>query len=110
MQAVCPSCGHLMEYSSRPPRFCSDCGPPVEPELDGRTRAVISDDQAPTRAYAGGPGKARGVPDRIGGYRLLRPLGSGGMGTVYEAAEPGSGRHVAIKVIQPDFADSHDAL
>jgi hypothetical protein len=32
------------------------------------------------------------------------------MGTVYEAEEPGSGRHVALKIIRPEFADSPDAV
>jgi hypothetical protein len=42
-------------------------------------------------------------PDRIGPYRLLRQLGSGGMGVVYLARSPG-GRLVAIKVIRADLA------
>lgn len=36
----------------------------------------------------------------IGGYQLLRRLGSGGMGTVHEALDA-DGRHVAIKVLHP---------
>ena len=34
----------------------------------------------------------------IGGYRLLERIGSGGFAAVYEAVDPESGRHVAIKV------------
>ena len=33
----------------------------------------------------------------FGPYRIVRPLGCGGMGTVYEADEIGSGRRVALK-------------
>ncbi|MEO3752459.1 PQQ-binding-like beta-propeller repeat protein [Streptomyces sp. B6B3] len=45
----------------------------------------------------------RGDPRRLGDYRLVRRLGSGGMGIVYLARSPG-GRLVAVKVVRPRFA------
>jgi hypothetical protein len=42
-------------------------------------------------------------PESVGSYRLLRRLGTGGMGQVYLARSPG-GRLVAVKVIRPDLA------
>lgn len=39
---------------------------------------------------------------RIGKYKLLRQIGSGGMGVVYEALQEGTDQHVAIKLIRPE--------
>ena len=45
-----------------------------------------------------------GDPREVGGYRVLRRLGRGGMGTVYLAQAP-SGAQVALKVVHPDLAE-----
>jgi serine/threonine protein kinase len=40
----------------------------------------------------------------LGGYRVLRVLGSGGMGVVFEAEDPKLERRIALKVMRPELA------
>ena len=52
------------------------------------------------------------VPDelgRLGPYRVLSVLGSGGMGIVFEAEDPELGRKVALKVMKPSMAAHPEA-
>ena len=47
-------------------------------------------------------------PSTIGPYRILRQLGEGGMGTVYEAVHQEIERRVALKVLHPERARDAD--
>jgi predicted Ser/Thr protein kinase len=82
----------------------------------------MRDDEAGSDALGQGPHAVVGVPrppgpvgidpladvERIGPYRLIRPLGQGGMGVVYLALAP-SGRAVAIKVLREHIAHDSEA-
>ncbi|MBL8817844.1 MAG: protein kinase [Planctomyces sp.] len=46
---------------------------------------------------------------RLGGYRILQVLGSGGMGVVYRAEDPSLKRLVALKVMKPVIAANREA-
>ncbi|MFE9659222.1 protein kinase [Streptomyces sp. NPDC005955] len=48
-----------------------------------------------------------GDPTRIGPYRIVGRLGSGGMGTVHAALD-GSGRRLAVKVVHPAQAEDEE--
>lgn len=53
------------------------------------------------------PPRAPDVPwERLGGYRLLQRIGTGGMGAVFLAEDEALRRPVALKVVRPDLAGS----
>jgi serine/threonine protein kinase/tetratricopeptide (TPR) repeat protein len=51
----------------------------------------------------GATAPVRDFPDRLGEFHLLRRIGSGGMGVVYEADQESLGRRVALKVVRPEL-------
>jgi serine/threonine-protein kinase len=82
------------------------CGPSETSFLGARTRIVQSSERKLLSwARKVEASQMRETPEAgqvVGGkYRLLRGLGEGGMGAVYEAENIGSGKRVAIKRLHP---------
>lgn len=46
--------------------------------------------------------------EHIGPYRVIRLIGQGGMGAVYEGVHTAIERRVAIKILHPEFALHRD--
>ncbi len=46
-------------------------------------------------------------PSQLGPYEIAKPIGRGGMGTVYEAVDHGTGRSVAVKTLAAHLGDDH---
>jgi serine/threonine-protein kinase len=55
------------------------------------------------------PGSTLAAGTRLGNYQVVRLIGEGGMGAVYEGVHLGIGKKVAIKVMSPDLASDLDA-
>src|SRR5205085_5125363 len=108
MQIVCVQCNHVLDFSGTQPSFCAYCGQALSDSAITPTDSARADfSTLPPLIIAT---EETAPPEIMGGYRLHRRLGSGGMGTVFEAEELGSGRKVALKVISPLFAKSADAV
>jgi len=95
----CPRCGAPLPTSANP-KPCPAC------LLSGALAENDETVSVPTTRSAA-RSEHHQLPREFGGYRLLDLLGSGGMGTVYEAEEMQTGRRVALKMLSQQL-DSPD--
>ena len=74
--------------------------------VDGAVAAHSSDDDDPSRVFA------RGFLGRLlgGRYRVIEPIGEGGMGQVFSAEHVEIGKLVAVKVLQPSCSGRPDLV
>lgn len=90
----CPSCASLLAEGRT---TCPACH---------RDVTSLLSTQSPGAAAA----EDDGTPGAIGEFRVLRVIGRGGMGTVYEAYQDSMRRRVALKILEEGLAPPRDGV
>src|SRR5262245_36532690 len=116
LERTCAVCGTPWPPGRSPSERCPTCDAPGR---DFGTETTPTADSGDVTMVVPGPpdpedgSEARRprtevlpLPRAFGRFTLLRRIGAGGIGVVYEAAEPRLSRHVALKMLQDEKAGS----
>src|SRR4051794_32416715 len=87
----------LKEYTDRHPELASEIRE-VFPAMAMMENVAIRDESMAGPSTEAAPPLEACRLERLGDFRIIREIGHGGMGIVYEAEQVSLGRHVALKV------------
>ena len=139
MPIECPTCSHPLSVVGALPKFCSNCGSSlanIETEtVDGTDFTKVKDqntsiepgsdtesldfatlpptrggDTANTPTQHSGPAVTVIVGSKIGPFEIVRKLGQGGMGSVYEARHEVTGQCVALKLLSRSLRTDDETI
>ena len=93
----------LKEYIDRHPELADEIRE-VFPAMAMMENIALADESLDGDPTGDGAGQPEAAPlEQLGDYRIIREVGRGGMGVVYEAEQVSLGRHVALKVLPPQM-------
>ena len=85
----------LQEYIDRCPELADE----IRELFPALVEVEQAEEDQPQRPGAAETAVALPPLEQVGDYRVVREIGRGGMGIVYEAEQVSLGRHVALKVL-----------
>jgi uncharacterized RDD family membrane protein YckC len=134
MQIYCPACHNTFSFEGAPPKFCSQCGkslPAVSQPFDASQSTIPIAPPDPAEMATLPPQKPSSSTARpdfetiasreyaidelppdatIGPYSIVKKLGQGGMGTVFEAKHANTGQPVALKLLSRATLATDDSV